>query len=166
MGPVEGRGELPPRADLELAIHVREVHLNRLHRDEERLSDLSVAQLFGSQLSDAPLARRQRIEPGQKNLARTGTGRGQLVVRTLDQRGRATVLRLSSFDTRTPSSVPLLGLHGPRNELTFGWDVLAVALLGLAVYAFAIRSRLPAEQALEYVGDVTAEEPEAIDASG
>lgn len=47
--------------------------------------------------------------------------------------------------------------HGPRNDLAFGWDVLAVALLSLAVYAPAIRSRLPAEQALEYVGDLTAE---------
>jgi hypothetical protein len=71
---------------------------------------------------------------------------------------------LSSFDTRTPSTVPLLGLHGPRNELTFGWDILAVALLSLAVYAFAIRSRLPAEQALEYVADSTVGESEAVEA--
>jgi hypothetical protein len=71
--------------------------------------------------------------------------------------GMATISYLSSFDTRTPSSVPLLGLEGPRDVLTFGWDVLAVALLSLAVYAFAIRSRLPAEQALENVGDLTAE---------
>jgi len=69
----------------------------------------------------------------------------------------AAISYLSSFDTRTPSSIPLLGLHGPRNELTFGWDILAVALLSLGVYAFAIRSRLPAERALEYVGDLTAE---------
>jgi hypothetical protein len=47
--------------------------------------------------------------------------------------------------------------------LTFGWDVLAVALLSLVVYAFAIRSRLPAEQTLDYVGDLTAE-AEAADA--
>jgi len=71
---------------------------------------------------------------------------------------------LSSFDTGTPSSVPLLGLHGPRNELTFGWDILAVALFSLGVYAFAIRSRLPAEQALEYIGDPTLDEPEGVDA--
>jgi hypothetical protein len=70
----------------------------------------------------------------------------------------------SSFDTRTPSSVPLLGLHGPRNGLTFGWDILAVALLSLVIYAFAILSRLPAEQALDYIGDPTVEEPEGIDA--
>jgi hypothetical protein len=72
--------------------------------------------------------------------------------------GMGAISYLSSFDTRTPSSVPLLGLHGPRNELTFGWDMLAVALLSLAVYALAIRSRLPAEQAIEYIGDLAAEE--------
>jgi amino acid transporter len=71
--------------------------------------------------------------------------------------GMAAISYLSSFDTRTPSSIPLIGLRGPRNELTFGWDVLAVALLSLAVYAFAIRSRLPADRAVQYVGDLTAE---------
>jgi amino acid transporter len=71
--------------------------------------------------------------------------------------GMGAISYLSSFDTRTPSSIPLVGLHGPRNELTFGWDALAVALLSLVVYAFAIRSRLPSEQALDYVGDLTAE---------
>src|SRR5205814_5125521 len=84
--------------------------------------------------------------------------------------GMGAISYLSSFDTRTPSSVPLLGLHGPRNELTFGWDALAVALLSLAVYALAIRSRLPAEQALKYVGDLASEaeedaaEPERVGA--
>jgi amino acid transporter len=80
--------------------------------------------------------------------------------------GMAAISYLSSFDTRTPSSIPLLGLHGPRNELTFGWDILTVALLSLAVYAFAIRSRLPAEQALEYVSDSTVGESEAVNAPG
>jgi amino acid transporter len=71
--------------------------------------------------------------------------------------GMAAISYLSSFDTSTPSSIPLLGLHGPRNVLTFGWDVLAVALLALAVYAVAIRSRLPAARVRERVGDLTAE---------
>jgi amino acid transporter len=71
--------------------------------------------------------------------------------------GMAAISYLSSFDTRTPSSIPLLGLHGPRDQLTFGWDVLAVALFSLGVYAVAIRSRLPAERALVNVGDLTAE---------
>jgi hypothetical protein len=80
--------------------------------------------------------------------------------------GMSTISYLSSFDMGTPSSIPLLGLRGPRNELTFGWDVLAVALLSLVVYALAIRSRLVAEQALEYVGDLTSEaEPEAAETS-
>jgi hypothetical protein len=78
--------------------------------------------------------------------------------------GMGVISYLSSFDTSTPSKVPLLGLHGPRNELTFGWDILAVAVLSLAIYAFAIRSRLPAPQALEYIGDPTVEETEAIGA--
>jgi amino acid transporter len=78
--------------------------------------------------------------------------------------GIGAISYLSSFDTRTPSSVPLLGLHGPRNELKFGWDILTVAIFSLAVYAFAIRSRLPAHRALEYIGDPTVEEPEGVDA--
>lgn len=78
--------------------------------------------------------------------------------------GMGAISYLSSFDTKTPSSIPLLGLHGPRNELTFGWDILAVAVFSLAVYAFAIRSRLPAHRALEYIGDPTVEEPEGVDA--
>jgi amino acid transporter len=80
--------------------------------------------------------------------------------------GMGAISYLSSFDTRTPSSIPLIGLDGPRNVLTFGWDILAAALLSLAVYAFAIRSRLPARQALAYIGDPTVEEPEAADARG
>ena len=74
--------------------------------------------------------------------------------------GMSAISYLSSFDTRTPSAIPLLGLEGPRNELTFGWDILAVAVLGVAVYAFAIRSRLPARQALDYVGDPTRDDSE------
>ncbi len=79
--------------------------------------------------------------------------------------GMATISYFSSFDTATPSSIPLLGLHGPRNTLTFGWDVLAVAVLSLAVYALAIRSRLPVATSRAYVGDLTAE-AEADDAEG
>jgi len=78
--------------------------------------------------------------------------------------GMGTISYLSSFDTRTPSSIPLLGLHGPQNELMFGWDILAVALFSFAIYACAIRSRLPARRALEYIGDPTVEEPEGVDA--
>ena len=78
--------------------------------------------------------------------------------------GMGAISYLSSFDTNTPSSIPLLGLHGPRNELTFGWDILVVAVFSLVIYALAIRSRLPAHRALEYIGDPTVEEPEGVDA--
>lgn len=78
--------------------------------------------------------------------------------------GMGAISYLSSFDTRTPSSIPLLGLQGPRNELTFGWDILAVAVLSVAVYALAIRTRLPVEQAIAYIGDPT-DEAEAEDAA-
>jgi amino acid transporter len=78
--------------------------------------------------------------------------------------GMAVISYLGSFDTRTPSSVPLVGLEGPRNVLTFGWDILAVAILSVAVYTFAIRRRLPAGQTLEHVGAAAAE-AEADDAA-
>lgn len=70
---------------------------------------------------------------------------------------------LSSFDTKMKSSIPLLGLHGPRNTLTFGWDVLAVAIFSVLVYALAIRLRLPDSRVRAYVEDL-AEEAEAVDA--
>ena len=76
--------------------------------------------------------------------------------------GMGVISYLSSFDTTTPSHVPLLGLHGPTNKLPFGWDVLAVALLSVVIYVFAMRVRLPAERTHEYVGDLTAE-AEAIE---
>jgi hypothetical protein len=71
--------------------------------------------------------------------------------------GMGVISYFSSFDTGTPSSVPLLRLDGPRNELTFGRDILAVAILGLFIYTLAIRTRLPAERTLEYVADVASE---------
>jgi amino acid transporter len=68
--------------------------------------------------------------------------------------GIAAISYLSSFNTQTPSSIPLLGLDGPRNTLTFGWDVLAVAILSLAVYALAIRTRLPGARSIAHVGEL------------
>src|SRR5262245_4214703 len=51
------RGELAPRTELELAVGTREVDLDGLHRDEQRLGDVAVAQPFGGERRDAPLAR-------------------------------------------------------------------------------------------------------------
>jgi amino acid transporter len=74
--------------------------------------------------------------------------------------GMAVISYLSSFDTSTPSKVPLLGLNGPKNVLTFGWDVLAVAVFSVLIYALAMRVRLPDDRTHAYVGDL-AEEAEA-----
>jgi amino acid transporter len=71
--------------------------------------------------------------------------------------GVGVISYLSSFDTGTPSHVPLIGLHGPRNDLTFGWDVLIMAIFSVAVYAYAIRQRLPDDRALQYVSELTTE---------
>jgi len=65
---------------------------------------------------------------------------------------------LGSFSTTSKSSV--LGLDGPTNTLPFGWDVLVMALFSVAVYALAIRMRLPRTEVEEHVGDVTQEAEE------
>jgi hypothetical protein len=74
--------------------------------------------------------------------------------------GMAGLSYLSSFDTATPSSIPLLGLAGPRNILHAGWDVAAVAVLGLAIYWLAIRLRLPDPRVQTYIQDLSAEAEE------
>jgi hypothetical protein len=59
----------------------------------------------------------------------------------------------------------LSSFSGPANALPFGWDVLAMALFALAVYAIAIRMRLPREAVERHIGDFTAEaeaEEEAV----
>jgi amino acid transporter len=75
--------------------------------------------------------------------------------------GMGVISYLSSFDTKTPSSIAGL-LRGPRNTLTFGWDVLAVAIFSVLVYALAIRLRLPDRQVRAYVADL-AEEAETVE---
>ena len=74
--------------------------------------------------------------------------------------GMAGLSYLSSFDTATPSSIPLLGLAGPRNILHAGWDVAAVAVLSLAIYWLAIRLRLPDPRVQTYIQDLSAEAEE------
>ena len=74
--------------------------------------------------------------------------------------GIAAISYLSSFSTSTPSSIPLIGLHGPKNTLTFGWDILATAVFSIIIYMYAIRQRLPDERAHHYVEEFTAEAEE------
>jgi amino acid transporter len=81
--------------------------------------------------------------------------------------GMAVISYLSSFDTSTPSKLPLIGLNGPKNVLTFGWDVLVVAVFSLLIYALAMRVRLPDNRTHAYVGDLAAEaQAEAAELEG
>jgi len=71
--------------------------------------------------------------------------------------GLGVISYLSSFDIHTLSSVPIIGLKGPRNDLPFGWDIFVMAVFSLVVYMLAIRVRLSREHVQEYIGDLTAE---------
>jgi len=71
--------------------------------------------------------------------------------------GLTVISYLGSFDIKKPNSIPIIGLTGPRNDLTFGWDMLVMAVFSVVIYLLAIRSRLPSERVNEYVGDLTAE---------
>jgi amino acid transporter len=72
--------------------------------------------------------------------------------------GLAVISYLGSFDTDTPSTA--LGLRGPVDDLHFGWDVLVMAAFSVAIYALALRLRLPREQVEERIGDLGAEAQE------
>lgn len=71
--------------------------------------------------------------------------------------GLVVISYLSSFDFHNTNTVPIIGLKGPRNDLTFGWDILVMAVFSAVIYFLAIRVRLPAERVQEYIGDLTAE---------
>jgi amino acid transporter len=70
--------------------------------------------------------------------------------------GLGVVSYLSSFDTSTKGG-PFGVLIGPTNTLHFGWDVLAMAIVSLVVYALAMHQRLPDDAVQVYIEDVTAE---------
>jgi amino acid transporter len=83
--------------------------------------------------------------------------------------GVSVVSYLSSFDTSTKGG-PFGVLIGPTNTLHFGWDVLAMAVVSLVVYAIAMRERLPDDTVQVYIDEVTAEaeeeEREVVTAAG
>jgi amino acid transporter len=58
----------------------------------------------------------------------------------------------------------LSSFGGPANALPFGWDVLVMAVFGLAVYLIAVRMRLPRAAIEQHIGEFTAE-AEAEDAA-
>ena len=86
--------ELRAGADLELAIGVALVHLDRLDRDEERLRDLLVAHPVGRQLCHAPLARGQCVEPRLEDLSRPRAGGGDFLVRLFAETSDKKPMRL------------------------------------------------------------------------
>src|SRR5689334_9627661 len=71
------------RADPELAVGARQVHLDRLERDVERLGDLLVGPARGGEVGHAALARRERARSRLLRLARPGAARVQLGARAL-----------------------------------------------------------------------------------
>lgn len=73
--------------------------------------------------------------------------------------GLAVVSYLSSFDTSTKGG-PFGLLLGPTNTLHFGYDVLAMAVVSLLVYALAMRQRLPDDRVQVYIDQVTTEAEE------
>src|SRR5436190_16165433 len=89
----ECRAELPPRADVELAVDAAEVLLHGLHGHKERLGDLLVAHVLRCHLRDPPLTRREFVEPTAQDRSRVGAGRGEFFVPPVDQGGRAAAMR-------------------------------------------------------------------------
>jgi amino acid transporter len=83
--------------------------------------------------------------------------------------GLGVVSYLSSFDTSEKGG-PFGLLIGPTNTLHFGWDVLAMAILSLAIYYLALSQRLPNDRVQGYIEAVTAEaeeeEREVVTAAG
>ena len=77
--------ELCAGADLELAVGMAQMCLDRLDRDEQRLRDGLVAHPIGCELCHAPLARGECVQPRLEDLPRFGTGGGDLVVRPLGE---------------------------------------------------------------------------------
>ncbi len=74
-------GQLPPRADPELAVGGAEVNLDRLRGHVELLGDVAVGEALGGQLGDAPLARGQRLRPAARRDPRSAAGGVQLGAR-------------------------------------------------------------------------------------
>ena len=69
--------------------------------------------------------------------------------------GLLVISYFSSFTQTDPLSPSWL--KGGTGLLTFGVDVLVMAVFSLAIYLLAMWLRLPSERAAEYIGDLTAE---------
>src|SRR5215211_6858935 len=91
------RGERPRQlragADVELAVGVAEVGLDRLEREEELLRDLAVGPAFGGHLGDAAFTGGEGLDPDWDEAAQLLAGGPELAVGALGERERATAPR-------------------------------------------------------------------------
>jgi amino acid transporter len=69
--------------------------------------------------------------------------------------GLLVISYFGSFTSADPLSPSWL--VGGAGQLAFGVDVLVMAVFSVGIYVLAIRLRLPSAQALDYIGDLTAE---------
>src|SRR3954447_3496232 len=88
-GPLERLGETSAAPDSQLAVHVRQVDLDRLGGHVERAGDVAVALAPGRQLRHPPLAGRQRPRARERLVPRAATRGVELVPSMLGQRLRA-----------------------------------------------------------------------------
>jgi hypothetical protein len=86
-------GQVPAGLDIELAVHATEVDLDRLHSHKQRLCDLLVADVLGGHLRDPALARGQRLQAAEHDLARVRPGCRQLLVALVDKSRRPALMR-------------------------------------------------------------------------
>src|SRR3954447_25175343 len=74
----EGRAELGAASDVELAVRARQVHLDRLDREEQLLGDLGIREARCGHVGDPALARRERIGAAGLLAAQSDAARAQL----------------------------------------------------------------------------------------
>lgn len=99
----EPRGELTPVFDAELAITVRQVHLDGPQGDEEGLGDLFVGLAFGGELDDPELCRGEGVAAGLGDAAGAGAGEPQLLQGMVDERrGAAAMGEIGALGERFP----------------------------------------------------------------
>jgi amino acid transporter len=68
--------------------------------------------------------------------------------------GMGLISYLGSFDTSARTSIPLIGLEGPRGVLPFGVDLMVTALFSAAVYAWVARTELRPPRTPQHRGDL------------
>src|SRR5918999_283752 len=106
------------RADPELAVDAREVDLDRLRCDEQRLGDLAVRVSLGRHLGDAALAGRERVDAAEGDAAWPRAGRAQLRLGLLAQWcGSAVRRQLDRTSKYVPCFRPAISAAQRRPEL-------------------------------------------------